>query len=672
MKNKQKKWRKIFWKLYVIVGAVYLTIFAGTLTFSGTLDSVDNAVSDAIYQLINRNRNESMIKIVMIDSKTVEELGEYESWSRSKTAEFIEVLNSVPKDAPKVIGLNLNYSGEKDKKGDAMLEKACKKYDNICIGTPIIFQEGEEEVSQKEGFLLGESALLQEEESVSLEESELSQEEGVSLGESELLQGKEGASLGRSVLLQERRGMVLLPYQALMPYVITGVTNIVKYSSDGFIRNAVANISIDGEVMDSFAVAVYKMYKDSIGDSYILPRLDIENSFAFNYSKKSEDYIAYSFYDVITGAVPASTFRNCMVLLGDCTTEKRIYKVPNQRNLKMAEIEVQANILEALMTQKTGQNVSKWFLSIWYGLFVGTFFVITFFSSGLRTILKSALLFAVQLLICCILNKFGYYVPVFIPILFVLIITTINLIISYVLAKQERAALEGVFKKYVDKQVVDEIVKTGGVKAKIGVVRKDIAVLFVDLRGFTALSESLEPEQIVDILNTYLTLVANAVKKNGGTLDKFIGDAAMAVFNSPTDLEDYVYWAVCTAWDISQSSEKLKKTYLEKYGKSVTFGIGVHCGEAVIGNIGCKSRMDYTAIGDTVNTASRLEGVAKAGQILISKEVKDRVKGRIMTEFAGEELLKGKKEKVSTYEITGVYKIEKEENPKNSFGRRNA
>ena len=106
---------------------------AATLTYSGVLDQVDSLVSDAIYQWINHNKADTMIKIVAIDDATERELGEYESWSRSETARFIEVLNSVPKDAPNVIGFDLNYCDEKDKAGDTELEETCSKYDNICL-----------------------------------------------------------------------------------------------------------------------------------------------------------------------------------------------------------------------------------------------------------------------------------------------------------------------------------------------------------------------------------------------------------------------------------------------------------------------------------------------------------------------------------------------------------
>ena len=183
---------------------------------------------------------------------------------------------------------------------------------------------------------------------------------------------------------------------------------------------------------------------------------------------------------------------------------------------------------------------------------------------------------------------------------------------------------------------------------------RDVAVLFVDIRGFTPLSEGLLPEQVVSILNEYLKLTTTSILQNNGMLDKFIGDAAMAVFNAPLDLEDYVFCAVKAAIDMRKGADELAKDLQEKYGKTVSFGIGIHCGPAVIGNIGCSFRMDYTAIGDTVNTASRLESRAKPKEILVSEAVYEQVQDCVIAEQVGEMELKGKSNKVMTYRIIDI------------------
>lgn len=208
--------------------------------------------------------------------------------------------------------------------------------------------------------------------------------------------------------------------------------------------------------------------------------------------------------------------------------------------------------------------------------------------------------------------------------------------------------------KYVAPQVVDEISKKGEFHMVLGGENRHIAVLFVDIRGFTPMSENLEPEQIVEILNEYLSLTTNSIFKNGGTLDKFIGDATMAVFNAPFDLEDYIYKAVCTARDIAAGSAELQERLMKRFGKSISFGIGVNCGNAVVGNIGCEFRMDYTAIGDTVNTAARLESNAGKGQILISQEVYEAVKDRVQVTEVGVIPLKGKSNGVFVYQLDHV------------------
>ena len=179
-------------------------------------------------------------------------------------------------------------------------------------------------------------------------------------------------------------------------------------------------------------------------------------------------------------------------------------------------------------------------------------------------------------------------------------------------------------------------------------------MLFVDIRGFTPLSDSLEPEQVVSILNQYLDLTSTSILNNYGMLDKFIGDATMAVFNAPFDLDDYIYKAVKAAADMRAGADVLSRKLAEQFGRSVSFGIGVNCGEAVVGNIGSEFRMDYTAIGDTVNTAARLESRAAAGEILISKAVHDALEGRITTEEVGQMELKGKAKAVTVYRVLEI------------------
>ena len=128
----------------------------------------------------------------------------------------------------------------------------------------------------------------------------------------------------------------------------------------------------------------------------------------------------------------------------------------------------------------------------------------------------------------------------------------------------------------------------------------------------------------------------------------------MAIFNAPVDLDDYIFKAVCAAYGIVKEGKPICDRVFEKYNKKLEFGVGVHYGDAVIGNIGSKTRMDFTAIGDTVNTASRIEASASGNQVLISKDVYDAIKDRVEVIDAGDRMFKNKKEPVKCFEVVNI------------------
>ena len=619
--------------IYISVASVFFMLLSLLFTYCKPVNTIDYIVSDFFYQpIVEKRERELNIKIIAIDSKTTSELGAFKDWQRSEVAKLIHYLNSNG-GGPDVIAFGLDFHEEKDSEGDNELIEACSEYGNICISSII-----EKEIKK---------ASLSKVAEVSLMSAEMDNSQKTGLKAARINYKPPRNKIGK-----ENITGINMPFAGLLPYVSTGVINIGINDDDGFIRNMTASVNYEDVHYDIFPLAVYKMYLEHNGKEYHAPEANYDNEIGINYSKNANNFKTYSYYDVINGIVDKKEFKNSVVLVGDYTAES-IYNVPNRRGAQINEIELQASVLNALIQNNTIQYAHKWFLAIWYSLFAVLFFIATSHSSGPSTIFYSIFLIVVQVLASCMLNVWGYYIPLLRIIMLIITIAAVNLVSGYIIIKRQRYSLEKVFKKYVDEQVVNEI-KDGGIDVSIGGRRKHIAVLFVDIRGFTPLSENLSPEQVVDILNSYLTIIAEAVANNGGTLDKFIGDAAMAVFNSPSDLDDYVFRAVCTAWDILSNGERLKKECLKKYGVEVEFGIGVHCGDAVIGNIGSQNRMEYTAIGDTVNTTSRLEGVAKPGQILITREVARMSGGRIDISFAGEYSLKGKRMKITAYEINNI------------------
>lgn len=187
---------------------------------------------------------------------------------------------------------------------------------------------------------------------------------------------------------------------------------------------------------------------------------------------------------------------------------------------------------------------------------------------------------------------------------------------------------------------------------QIGGQRVPLTILFADIRGFTTYSERQSPEELVSVLNRYLAAGAEAVLAEDGTVDKFLGDAIMAWFNAPLPQPDHALRAVRAALNLRAAVEKL---YHELPPEAhLSFGVGIHCGEAVLGWIGTEKRLDYTAIGDSVNTAKRIQEHAARNQILISREAYECVKNQVVCQPHETLLVKGKREPLEVYEVIGL------------------
>ena len=379
------------------------------------------------------------------------------------------------------------------------------------------------------------------------------------------------------------------------------------------------------------------------------------NRFYFTYSGKAGGYSVVSMADVLDGTVDPAIFRDAVVLVGAYAVGMQDSYMPAiAHNSQMYGVEIHANIIEALLEGKTQLPAPPLYYALAAALLCGIFYAC---SEKIRMLYSTILLAALTVLDLVFAKGMygkGWIVPTILLPVCLLGIYLVQMVRRYLAEIMRRRRVLNVFKQYVAPQVVDKISKDKDFELVIGGENRHIAVLFVDIRGFTTMSESLKPEEVVEILNEYLGLTTQAIFDHGGTLDKFVGDATMAVFNAPFDLDDYIFRAVATAWDMQAGADRIAEKFRKRYGKSVSFGIGVNCGNAVVGNIGCDFRMDYTAIGDTVNTAARLESNAKPGQILISKDVYEAVKDRAFATPIGEIPLKGKSNGVFVYQLDGV------------------
>jgi class 3 adenylate cyclase/DNA-binding response OmpR family regulator len=218
--------------------------------------------------------------------------------------------------------------------------------------------------------------------------------------------------------------------------------------------------------------------------------------------------------------------------------------------------------------------------------------------------------------------------------------------------EREKQQIRGLFERYVAPTVVEQILARPG-NVELGGTRQSVTVLFADVRGFSSFSSQISPEILVELLNQYMRVAAEAVLTQEGTLDKFMGDAVMAFFNAPLPQSDHPVRAVRAAWSLCQLVKRLHEHLPPEH--RLQFGVGVGIGEAVVGNIGTAQMMNYTVIGDSVNKVKRLQEQAKGGQILISPETHYLVQDYVEVRCVGDMLLKGQSQPESVYEVVRLF-----------------
>lgn len=606
-------------KYFAALGFAALTFFS---IFYGWAGVVNKNAEDFLYH--RPSGTSDKIKIIKIDDKSISALGDYGDWDRGIYADLVETLCVSGEIRPAVITFDVLFSSGGESEQDIRFAEVCEKNGNVVCAFSYVFER--EIVTEGDGALKVDNLAVSE---------------------------------------------IVNPYPRLYNATGHGFANALMDSDDGIIRSSFLYYPPDPDSEEtlefSLNAATYKTYAERTGLTPKFPNDRERSVYSFRYSGGIGGFENVSLCDVLDGTIPPQAFADCIVLVGAYTAGMMdAYYVPVDRGQQMYGVEIHANAIQALLEGKYLNRAPSWADAAVCALIAGAVCLLCARLSVGKTAVLCFVLLAGKLGAGYLsFNGFfggtGWKTDVITLPAVLLLIAGYFTAAHYYAARLAKRRIENAFKKYVAPQVVNEIVKDGKYELKLGGENRDIAVLFVDIRGFTPLSESLEPEQVVDVLNSYLELTTSCIFRHGGTLDKFVGDATMAVFNAPFDLDDYVFRAVLTAWDIVQGSERIDEECMRLCGKHVGFGIGVNCGPAVVGNIGCNFRMDYTAIGDTVNTSARLEANAPKGTVYLSDRVYDAVKDRIEVEAVGEIPLKGKSKGVFVYSLKGIKTGENEE-----------
>jgi adenylate cyclase len=387
----------------------------------------------------------------------------------------------------------------------------------------------------------------------------------------------------------------------------------------------------------------------------IIP-LDEHGQFPVDFVGGPGTFQRRSLWGVLEGEYPAVFFENNIILIGPVAAGIGDGNFPTSAHRGTATfgIEIYANIIQNLF-EGDFKQAAPWWLNTLVLAVVGI--IIILLMQKLKPVpalvatlvLSAALIGAARLMY----DMGGNILLVGAGIVFLLLCYLTSLVLDILSAQNDKQHIQGLFGRFVSPEVVKQIVESGE-ELKLGGSVRDITVVFVDIRGFTAFSEVNEPEVVVAMVNRYLDLTSRSIQENGGTIDKYIGDATMAIFNAPNDLPNHAMQAIKAAWAMKEGAVPLREEILRDYGVDLQFGVGVNTGPAVIGNMGSEFRMDYTAIGDTVNTAARLESNSQKGQIIISDSTYQLVKDNITATDMGLLNVKNKAVGIQIYELQGV------------------
>jgi adenylate cyclase len=437
------------------------------------------------------------------------------------------------------------------------------------------------------------------------------------------------------------------------------------FDSDTHIRKSYVRLDYQDKKYYSLMLQTLGVYYDildkdkkMVNDRLVWGPLNLPlyngNQFFVNFAGKPGTVPSIPFYKVYYGEdIKPEMFKDKIVLIGATSDILHdVFITPfSESGYMMPGVEIHANVLNTIFTNsfmKEMDSLSGFILVLLIG-------ILTSFLIFAIPTLQGLLVIAAEMVLYFIFARYFFdkhnYIVNFVNPIFTMVFCYLSMSTYKVTVEEsEKRKIKDTFSRYVSANLVDELINQ---EIKLGGEKKEISILFSDIRGFTSMSEKMQPEEVVHILNEYLTDMTDVIFKNKGTLDKFIGDAVMALFGTPSYYKDHSLRAVKTAFMMIGKLNQLNEKWKSEGKSPLRIGIGINTGEVVAGNMGSLKRMEYTVIGDSVNLAARLESLNKdlGTEILISSSTYELVKEFVkVKKFTGIKV-KGKEEELTVYEV---------------------
>ena len=566
-----------------------------------------------------KNRASNEVVFIQIDEQSVNRFGRW-PWKRDVLAHAITKL-----DSSSILVLDMVFSEPTEE--DSLLAKSLEKQNNsLC------------------GFFLRENS------SSSLSDVQLDVISDSSLERLSTQLGKE------KVFVEGKEAEINV--EPILSSCSLFATFSTLRDKDHLFRQYPLAFSFQGELYPSIGVQALRMkYREDISRSevehFILADHELKTNargFSILNYYPYETYQSYSFLDLYEGKISAERLKDKIVILG--ITE---IGVGDMRATPIGIIPgplIHATFISNVLNDELLYQ-SRYLDFCLLLLFLGLPLIWLLISS----ILTRALVYTLVYTLVFILAKIGFiyynlYIDMFYPLFALIVLAISSEVLLYQDQEEQSKFIEGAFSSYLSPALLRKLMKEPK-SLSLGGEKRELTIFFSDIRSFTSISEMMDPQILIQFLNRYFTPMSDIVMKHHGMIDKYIGDAVMAFYNAPVDVEEHASWACRSSLEMMAKLEELNKEFVQEGLPRIDIGIGINTAEVIVGNMGSKKRFNYTVVGDGVNLASRIEGLNKiyGTNIIITEFTQDLLKGEFLTRPIEKVQVKGKKEEVLIYEL---------------------
>jgi len=448
--------------------------------------------------------------------------------------------------------------------------------------------------------------------------------------------------------------------------------------TDGTVRRIPLIVQSGEHIYPSIELQLLRVFKDwppvsvtihdgeveslTLGKQHI--RTDVSGSMIINHYGPGYTFQHVSAADVLLGRIPKDTLKGAIVLLGVTAVGVFDYR-PSPFDSVFPGVEGHAAAISNILNHEellrpAYLDALELLMVLVLGLLCGRLVM------GRSPFIQSLVIFGMPCLLLGVsywlFVTYGLWLEVIYMLLAILLTTVPVSLFQYIVESHKRAFIHDAFSHYLSPEVVDSLSKHPE-SLKLGGEEKELTAMFSDIASFSTFSEKLSAPELVALLNTYLTAMSDIILKHGGTIDKYEGDAIIAFFGAPLDMDDHATACVLAALEQQTLLATMRKDWKERGEPELRVRIGMNSGSMVVGNMGTNEHMNYTIMGDHVNLAARLEGVCKAYRtpILISKNTYNLIREKVFCRFVDQVLVVGRKSAVDLYEpITALNELSDE------------